>query len=121
MSEEAPPDHPKLEPITNPPMGQEIGILVGFIALFILTLIAFSVFWVAKNRVQAKKEFERSEKLKADGWGLKGWTGSEKVAEKRGATGRDWSGKTGGAGQAEHVEGLARVVEEERACGTSKA
>src|SRR5690554_894145 len=71
-------DTPKL-PMLEANINQEIGILVGFVALFMISTIAFSVGWNIKNKRQALKEVERQRVLNENGWGLQGWHGSEKT------------------------------------------
>ncbi|KFY53201.1 hypothetical protein V496_07806 [Pseudogymnoascus sp. VKM F-4515 (FW-2607)] len=65
-------DTPKL-PMLHANNGQEIGIMVGFIALFIIVTAVFSVLWSSKNKRHDKLEVDRQRELKEAGWGLNGW------------------------------------------------
>lgn len=69
-------------------MGHEMGIMWGFIGLFIISTGAFAVFWVGKNKRQAQKERERQEVLRQAGWGLDGWK-DEKGDRKFGYNGTE--------------------------------
>lgn len=92
-------DTPKL-PMLHANNRQEIGIMVGFIAVFLIVTATFSFLWSAKNKRHDKLEVERQRDLKEQGWGLQGW-------ERLGTDKR----KEGTGGVIEHAE---RVVEPEQ-------
>ncbi|KFY09359.1 hypothetical protein V491_08237 [Pseudogymnoascus sp. VKM F-3775] len=73
---------PKL-PMLHAKVRQEVGIMVGFIALFIIVTAVFSFLWNSKNTRHDKLEVERQRDLKAQGWGLQGWDrlGRDKTRE----------------------------------------
>lgn len=66
-------------------IGQEIGVMCGFIVLFILVTAIFSIFWHFKNKRQSTKEAERQRLVNEQGWGIRGW---EKVRGAREAEGQ---------------------------------
>ncbi|KFY43687.1 hypothetical protein V494_01845 [Pseudogymnoascus sp. VKM F-4513 (FW-928)] len=87
-------DTPKL-PTLNANVRQEVGIMVGFIALFILVTAIFSFLWSSKNKRHDKIEVERQRDLKEKGWGLQGW---DRLGNKEG------NGMTGAIQHAERAE-----------------
>lgn len=68
-------------------IGHEMGIMFGFIGLMLLATVAFTVFWVGKNKRQARIERERQDVLRLAGWGLDGWKRNEKEQFKSGGVG----------------------------------
>lgn len=75
-------------------MGHEMGVMFGFIALFIIVTVAFAIFWVGKNKRQARAEHERQEALRQAGWGLSGWKNTNgEYRDKAGAEGVQTAGE----------------------------
>lgn len=67
-------DPPAL-PFIHADIKQEIGVLVGFIALFAIVTAVFAFFWQVKNKRQAVIEEERQRVLQDKGFGTQGWSG----------------------------------------------
>lgn len=95
---------PKL-PMLHANNRQEIGIIVGFIALFIIVTALFSYLWSSKNKRHDKVEVERQRDLKEQGWGMEGW-------DRPGSVKREGNG-TGG--MFEHDEVVDRPGQEHQA------
>lgn len=74
---------PKL-PMLHANNRQEIGVMVGFIALFLIVTAVFSILWSAKNKRHDKHEVDRQRELKEQGWGLQGWDRLGKDKRKNG-------------------------------------
>jgi hypothetical protein len=51
---------------------QEIGVMVGFMAIFVIVIISFAVVWRSKNKRQAQKEEMRRRELNEKGFGISG-------------------------------------------------
>ena len=68
-------------------IGHEMGIMFGFIGLMLIATVGFAIFWVGKNKRQARLERERQEVLRQAGWGLDGWKRNEKGDFKTGDDG----------------------------------
>ncbi|KFY25164.1 hypothetical protein V493_04804 [Pseudogymnoascus sp. VKM F-4281 (FW-2241)] len=79
---------PKL-PMLHANNKQEIGVMIGFIALFLIVTALFSILWSAKNKRHDKEEVERQRDLKERGWGMEGWDrlGRDKKREGNGMGG----------------------------------
>ncbi|KAF2665211.1 hypothetical protein BT63DRAFT_429136 [Microthyrium microscopicum] len=54
--------------IPIPSVGHELGIMFGFIGLFILAFAAYAIAYKIYNKKLQKKEAERVRALKASGW-----------------------------------------------------
>jgi hypothetical protein len=59
-------------PLIQAHINQEIGVMVGFIAIFGLVLATFAVMWRSYNKKQAEKEEVRKRELVERGFGMKG-------------------------------------------------
>ncbi|OBT67690.1 hypothetical protein VE03_03513 [Pseudogymnoascus sp. 23342-1-I1] len=94
---------PKL-PMLHANNRQEIGIMAGFIVLFIIVTVVFSVLWSAKNRRHDKLEVERQRDLKEQGWGLQGW---DRLGKDKGREGN------GLGGVMEHAENVDLLGQEQ--------
>lgn len=66
---------------------QEIGVMVGFMALFALVITTFTIAWRAKNKKQAMREEQRQAELRENGFGMKGGLRGEKEKGMRDALG----------------------------------
>jgi hypothetical protein len=64
-------DQPKLSEI-EANIRQEIGVMVGFMAVFALVIITFAVVWRMKNKRQAVVEEQRQRELHEKGFGMRG-------------------------------------------------
>ncbi|OBT39722.1 hypothetical protein VE00_09882 [Pseudogymnoascus sp. WSF 3629] len=95
---------PKL-PMLHANKRQEIGIMVGFIALFIIVAALFSYLWSSKNKRHDKVEVERQRDLKEQGWGMEGWDRPESVKREEIGTG----------GTFEHAEVVDRPGQQQQA------
>ncbi|KAL8999377.1 MAG: hypothetical protein Q9169_001803 [Polycauliona sp. 2 TL-2023] len=90
-----PPFHP------GPPLSQELGVMFGFIVLFILILVVYYYAWLITNEWEAKAEWKRKERLASMGIGVVPVVGRRKgggpVAwrEKWRASGLEREGKKG--------------------------
>lgn len=58
-------------PVLHVKAKQEIGIMMGFIAIFALVIAAYGIFMRGKDKIQAKHEEERKRELVERGYGLK--------------------------------------------------
>jgi hypothetical protein len=66
---------------------QEIGVIVGFIAIFALVITTFTLTWRAKNKTQAAREERRQAELRENGFGPRGGLRGEKEKGVRDALG----------------------------------
>ncbi len=51
---------------------QEIGVMGGFMAVFVLVIAAFTIAWRVKNKKQAAREEQRQADLREKGFGMRG-------------------------------------------------
>ncbi len=56
-------------PESHPRVRTQLGILFGFVGIFIVLTISFGVIWVLYNKRQERKEEERRRMLIEEGWG----------------------------------------------------
>jgi hypothetical protein len=66
---------------------QEIGVMVGFIAVFLLVIAAFTVTWRRKNKRQSALEEQRQAELREKGFGMRSGLSGEKEKGVRDALG----------------------------------
>ncbi|KAL8805211.1 MAG: hypothetical protein Q9182_002086 [Xanthomendoza sp. 2 TL-2023] len=59
-----PPFHP------GPPFAQELGVMFGFIVLFVLILVVYYYAWLIMSEWEAKMEWKRRERLASMGIGV---------------------------------------------------
>lgn len=63
---------------------QEIGVMVGFMAVFAIVLTSFTVVWRSKNKRQAQKEEMRRRELNEKGFGISGGLKGEPGGREKG-------------------------------------
>jgi len=66
---------------------QEIGVMIGFIAIFILVITTFTITWRMKNKRQSALEEQRQAELREKGFGMRGGLRGEKEKGVRDAVG----------------------------------
>jgi hypothetical protein len=66
---------------------QEIGVMIGFMAVFAIVITTFTLAWRAKNKKQAALEEQRQAELREHGFGMKGELRGEKDKGVRDAIG----------------------------------
>jgi hypothetical protein len=66
---------------------QEIGVMVGFMAVFALVITTFTIAWRMKNKRQSALEEQRQAELREKGFGMKGGLRGEKEKGVRDAVG----------------------------------
>ncbi|KFY02805.1 hypothetical protein O988_01894 [Pseudogymnoascus sp. VKM F-3808] len=90
---------PKL-PMLHANIRQEIGIMIGFISLFVIVTSVFAYLWRAKNKRYDVLEVDRLKGMQEQGWGMQGW---DKLGQRK---------KTeGGGGVLQHAEHAETVGE----------
>jgi hypothetical protein len=57
-------------PIAHPRIRTQLGILFGFVGIFIIVIVTFGVMWALYNKRQEKRELARKERLIEEGWGV---------------------------------------------------
>lgn len=67
--------------------GQEIGVMVGFIAVFLLVITTFAITWRMKNKRQSALEEQRQAELRDKGFGMRDGLRGEKEKGVRDAVG----------------------------------
>ncbi|OBT77790.1 hypothetical protein VF21_03805 [Pseudogymnoascus sp. 05NY08] len=97
-------DTPKL-PMLHANNRQEIGVMVGFIAVFIIVTALFSFLWSSKNKRHDTFEVERQRGLKEQGWGMQGWDREGRVKTEGNGMG----------GMFEHAEEVDRPGQQQEA------
>lgn len=71
-------------PMIHAKVSQEIGVMVGFMALFGIVIASYGIFWHTKNKVQERKEEERKRELMDRGFGMSGHGGEKKAGAREG-------------------------------------
>ena len=71
-----PDSQPTIKP-THPRLRTQMGILFGFVAIFIVVIIAFGITWRLWNIREEKKEAERKRILIEEGWGIQDGVGEK--------------------------------------------
>jgi hypothetical protein len=66
---------------------QEIGVMIGFIAVFALVIATFTITWRIKNKRQSAIEEQRQAELHEKGFGTRGGLRGEKEKGVRDAVG----------------------------------
>jgi hypothetical protein len=66
---------------------QEIGVMIGFMAVFALVITTFTITWRMKNKKQAALEEQRQAELRQNGFGMKRGLRGEKEKGVRDAIG----------------------------------
>jgi hypothetical protein len=66
---------------------QEIGVMIGFMVVFAIVIITFTISWRAKNKKQAALEEQRQAELREHGFGMKEGLRGEKDKGVRDAIG----------------------------------
>jgi hypothetical protein len=85
-------------PAAHPRVRTQLGILFGFVGIFIVVIVTFGVMWALYNKKQEKRELARKERLIEEGWGV------SDIGEK--GKGRD--GDMGIDGEGEKVDDRER-------------
>jgi hypothetical protein len=70
-------------PVAHPRIRTQMGILFGFVGIFIVVIVTFGIMWILYNKRQEKRELARKEKLIEEGWGV------ADIGEKGKGRGRD--------------------------------
>lgn len=65
-------------PQIEPSIRQEIGVMLGFMAIFALVITSFAITWKAKNKKQAEREDARAKELTERGFGPRDYGVGEK-------------------------------------------
>jgi hypothetical protein len=66
---------------------QEIGVMVGFMAVFALVITTFTITWWMNNKRQSALEEQRQAELREKGFGMRGRLRGEKEKGVRDAVG----------------------------------
>ena len=64
-------------PPTQPRLRTQMGILFGFVAIFLVVIVAFGITWRLWNIREEKKETERKRVLIEEGWGIQDGVGEK--------------------------------------------
>jgi hypothetical protein len=69
-------------PVAHPRIRTQMGILFGFVGIFIVVIVTFGIIWALYNKRQEKREWARKERLIEEGWGVADIGGKEKGTDR---------------------------------------